>query len=1783
MIETISGESRHRNGDDEEGRTTPLQSSTSSTQSHHPPGAGGGEESARLLHEMRRQLQEAAATAAAPYRSVTVSQRLAPYIPRLHYINGAGGTESRGDSAARSHVTEEEWRFTYPTELNTTRLSSIGREQWTDERAGRGTDSSQKRQSEETLQWMAQLRAAANQEDELEAKYETMGPSEEEALEITKKRTGVNQRRSRAAQLSHMDPSSVPSCLLLCPSTSGTDEQDAIDNEGRDDSDDTIVSSYAALHRLLYAPTPNLAHAVVEICLERLSIFNDKREGGGSACASHQLWSKAFFGKWLPTCFPSLEVLRLSAMHVTDQHLTSLLQSCYGPSHKATAAATHTAAGSFPVRLRAVPPATVTSSSSNSYATNVVTTAAAAIPVWICERQVLPRLRVLDLRHNELTSQVTGHLGRWLLHATGRAVMDSCGEDQQQRHSSSSFGLETLILMNNPSLCEGAGLVSLIGYLKQMAAMQGKRAFASKKTMASSGTGSSSGAWVHSVGIDADDREAAAAAAITTRGRGGGFELSFTLRHLDLSFCGAQVREATDLISAARGLPSLHHVDIAASRPAECMRYPSSRRVPLQQRPPEGELSSSSSTASLSVGLRGPWGSGWTLNQVREEMLELWEGTGDDASLLCSPITALDLTGAFRVEKVSNAALEALLCAGRQANALYQLETGRIHKPVLTPGNHFLWSRYAEEAGYQPMVLTDRTIRLEKGDEQQEYNAASHQSGAFTGGYVRIGDVCCESILHAAYCAVQAPTPVPLPPSFTTLQRLCLAGTGLSDIGVRALCLALTLPSSADHSDSTGLLLLQSLVELDLSGNLLSSVGCIRVLRTVCGGRGDDDDDDAVLFPRDSATVTTATTALRVLRLEEEEGVTDTSAVEALITTVSLYRRTISVTFSGSRHHQPPPPSIILPSSTGGRVLSQHHHPSSQAVAAAPLSSSPSSALREPSPTDRVLFITPSSASPSEGVTPRVTALPHEAAARRSSSSSSSPGNAPLPSSTTLNERRLQQSAMAEDDTLESETVRNEAAARERVEVHPERPHGEGAEATTATATAATHTEQISDGTSQPLDSDAFFSALSHTPAEAPPAATAVAVTDLPGQGQATPPPEAVSPNAKTPPSHAAATELANHEPSMRSFDLFFAHQCGDAVCQAWYLLHLAPQESHLATSTRLDGVSEFPPPSPLTDGTDGEERWRPSHLAHVARRCLETDLEKYLQEAVPEESPQKSSGPWAAGNGPMPQLSVRVLLPAEPPSSSPSPSKPSVRGAYQTTTPSSHLLKLHISTNLPRRTVRRRLRYLELSEEKQQPQQSETGGGALSSHTAHRFPCVQRLLHYFPEYNWFELWESLANGSADEGSEGTASSGKRQQQQQLKERAAKQYHPLPAALVHAYHGLEDTLLVTEVLQMKSVAAVKQEAQRRSSRKLTLPSAEQQQEILQMIGEGERVSVGPLSRPAPLSLYFKGIQAGFVQLLAQNQKGGDGGGSSGRNGGSNGLRGKRVMTGHWGPQRVCLRVVELPVLGKPLPFLALQLERKRLIRSSQLATVLLHPLCSMPMKQPQQQRTTSATATEQANPKARPGIAFRVGTMEEHSTARATTATGGGVHGKRRFACLSVTLDRHDGTPEHFGIPSLQLKQVLRQAAWTVMSSKTRKWKGGDDLDGSLRTLETMRSLEDDEGDSENDDVDRTTGSMSSSAFTTTETGSISFTEADCSYANEIAAVLVPGSDPSPSNGGTITLDIRVKQREEAENALQRLTAQLSEANQKWTHHTAAPAASTNAKKGSPASKKKKG
>ncbi|KAG5501969.1 hypothetical protein JKF63_04240 [Porcisia hertigi] len=98
----------------------------------------------------------------------------------------------------------------------------------------------------------------------------------------------------------------------------------------------------------------------------------------------------------------------------------------------------------------------------------------------------------------------------------------------------------------------------------------------------------------------------------------------------------------------------------------------------------------------------------------------------------------------------------------------------------------------------------------------------------------RLGDIFGELMAHAAYNAVVRRRLAPS--AFLHVRELHLSNTGLTDAGVRGLCM-----SVCRGRTSTGML--ASLTVLNLSDNLLSVRGCMRVISAFL--LADDDDDDA--------------------------------------------------------------------------------------------------------------------------------------------------------------------------------------------------------------------------------------------------------------------------------------------------------------------------------------------------------------------------------------------------------------------------------------------------------------------------------------------------------------------------------------------------------------------------------------------------------------------------------------------------------------------------------------------------------------------------------------------------------------------------------------------------------------------------------------------------------------------------------------------------------------------------------------------------------------------------
>eukprot|EP00796_Vickermania_ingenoplastis_P003945 gene3945-2808_t len=496
-----------------------------------------------------------------------------------------------------------------------------------------------------------------------------------------------------------------------------------------------VVDTYPKLQRLLYAPTPDLAAAVVIMHLEHIPLFFTAGDAAGPSrpldtpmsSAPRRRWARAFFSEWLPHSFPSLEVLRLSHMHVNDALLQCLVEGCFSQAacqRVIQAMEGASGAAAAPPAALALPPCPATATALTRRDPNqtpaVVKSAAHTSPQGgsrsrpvaqppppslptrargcdplpnmlvqrharrlpsrsssssgpehvVLERRALPHLRVLDLRHNDLTAKSAVWLGRWLLlAATTLLPCDSSSSapppsQPPARQADSKGGLEELILMGNP-LLRDAGLQVLAVYWNRMNEKEEEivwqRRRADEADTRNSATVGTAGRKYLTGLLQADEAApqspprrstigvASSATSClfgvpppTTTSWLGSFQMRFTLRYVDLSHCGATggglLRAVTHLsavpsvrcvqvgtqgvkIRAGAGAPGREMVREVEPRPkGGPHRIASWKGGPLLHPRTRLQHLFLSGTASLATR--------YTLLALRELLLDLWTGTG---------------------------------------------------------------------------------------------------------------------------------------------------------------------------------------------------------------------------------------------------------------------------------------------------------------------------------------------------------------------------------------------------------------------------------------------------------------------------------------------------------------------------------------------------------------------------------------------------------------------------------------------------------------------------------------------------------------------------------------------------------------------------------------------------------------------------------------------------------------------------------------------------------------------------------------------------------------------------------------------------------------------------------------------------------------------------------------------------------------------------------------------------------------------------------------------------
>jgi hypothetical protein len=187
----------------------------------------------------------------------------------------------------------------------------------------------------------------------------------------------------------------------------------------------------------------------------------------------------------------------------------------------------------------------------------------------------------------------------------------------------------------------------------------------------------------------------------------------------------------------------------------------------------------------------------------------------------CQQLELMDLSDTFERSLVPTEEQQRLVMEANRRDAVEQ----RLRGPEVQRGLQM----YREDQGEAEFVLDSVTVA----------------------GQTRLGDVFGELMAHAAYNAVVRKRLVPA--AFAHVRELDLSNTGLTDAGVRGLCV-----SVRRGRTRTGML--ASLTVLNLSDNLLTVRGCLRVISSFlledAEGEGSTAVPESGLAPNDNTEKT---------------------------------------------------------------------------------------------------------------------------------------------------------------------------------------------------------------------------------------------------------------------------------------------------------------------------------------------------------------------------------------------------------------------------------------------------------------------------------------------------------------------------------------------------------------------------------------------------------------------------------------------------------------------------------------------------------------------------------------------------------------------------------------------------------------------------------------------------------------------------------------------------------------------------------------------------------------
>ena len=541
-----------------------------------------------------------------------------------------------------------------------------------------------------------------------------------------------------------------------------------------------------------------------------------------------------------------LEVLRLVQMGLTDDEVAELVRGSCGWSTHADIHPRSSSAKRAPLRPGssfphgvAAPPSTATAATVSA----TVTSAAAAAQAAPTTRAAsLPFLRVLDLSGNAISQRSCNHLGKMLLWTA-----DSLEEVRLLGNPLKDYGMQTLgiylsklnveTLRDNPDL-----FPATLRHQFRLAQEQGCIAAAT-----------TAGRKTHQK-PDEDALEGGVAEAADKAGLAGSAnalaELPIGPVYLDLRDCRASARGLSDILAAASRAHRLRVIVLSHNVPGATALLPLPSTVYQEALDvvSAGAAATVTTTATATAAYTAEDGSRRSQSRSAQtyrlgpapRRLRLAK-----APLISSGALMRRQRGAFSEVQgfATSCALSTLVfhcvplsqtCSpGGCRELLLNIFFSCPQLDLVDLSDTFEWSLVPPEEQQRLVVEAGRRDAIEqrlRGPKAQRglqmYREDQGEvefvlDTATVGGQTRLGDIFGELMAHASHNAVVRQRVVP--PAFAHIRELDLSNAGLTDGGVRGLCVSVRRGRAR-----TGML--ASLAVLNLSDNLLTVRGCLRVI-----------------------------------------------------------------------------------------------------------------------------------------------------------------------------------------------------------------------------------------------------------------------------------------------------------------------------------------------------------------------------------------------------------------------------------------------------------------------------------------------------------------------------------------------------------------------------------------------------------------------------------------------------------------------------------------------------------------------------------------------------------------------------------------------------------------------------------------------------------------------------------------------------------------------------------------------------------------------------------------